>query len=47
VHRIVGQSGGTVQVQSEPGQGTTFTVRLPIARAAVLPGGPRPATVID
>jgi two-component system cell cycle sensor histidine kinase/response regulator CckA len=47
VHGIVGQSGGTVVVDSEPGRGTTFTVRLPVARAAVLPGEPAHATLID
>jgi signal transduction histidine kinase len=31
--KIIQQHGGTISVNSEPGKGTTFTIRLPIRKA--------------
>lgn len=33
-HGVIEEMGGSIQVQSAPGQGSTFVVRLPIASAA-------------
>ncbi|GIX47811.1 MAG: hybrid sensor histidine kinase/response regulator [Candidatus Tectimicrobiota bacterium] len=41
VHGIVTQYGGAIEVESTPGQGTMFTIYLPLAEP--LPVAPRPA----
>jgi PAS domain S-box-containing protein len=47
VHGIVGQSGGSVHVETEPGVGTAFTIRFPLAGAEGLPVEPAAATLVD
>jgi PAS domain S-box-containing protein len=48
VHGIVGQTGGTIEVESALGEGTMFTIRLPLAHAApALPVEPAGATLVD
>jgi two-component system, cell cycle sensor histidine kinase and response regulator CckA len=48
VHGIVGQTGGTIEVESAPGEGTMFTIRLPLAHPAEgLPGEPAVATLVE
>ncbi|GGQ73198.1 hybrid sensor histidine kinase/response regulator [Couchioplanes azureus] len=43
VYGIITQAGGTVQIYSEPGFGTTITILLPVTDAAVPENRPAPA----
>ena len=46
VHGIVGQSGGTVSVETAPARGSRFVVRLPLS-PEVLPEPSTAATLVD
>ncbi len=37
VHGLVQQFGGTIAVESVPGEGTTFTIQLPVVEGSALP----------
>lgn len=46
-HSIIQQHCGSIDVQSRPGHGTTFTIRLPLDPRRATPAVEAPATVID
>ncbi len=46
-HRLVELLGGAIHVKSEPGEGTRFTVRLPLGNAAPDPGGKRVEVIVN
>jgi PAS domain S-box-containing protein len=45
VHGIVAAAGGSIQVQSEPGQGSTFEVYFPTVEQIATPRSPAPAFI--
>lgn len=45
--RIIEAHGGTLSVESEPGRGTRFTLRLPVRPAAAPPPGPATTCLLN
>ena len=43
VHNILDAHGGAIDVDTRPGQGTTFRILLPLSQAAASPSGAEPA----
>ena len=47
VHGVVTQCGGTIEVWSQPGQGSRFDLRFPVAHAVPTPAASEPATTTE
>lgn len=46
-HSIIQQHGGAIDVRSRPGEGATFTIRLPVDLRQAGPSTGEPATIVD
>ena len=44
---IVQNAGGTIEVHSQPGSGTTFTILLPTASESLVPAAPEAAVALS